>query len=161
MNKLAAAHINLTRQDEVIEKAQQQIIRLREEANIFHQSNNQLKEKLKFLSERHDTFGLFLNKFVSALRELGQDIDDNELILFLTDENVAAAKIYGEDSAICRRKSRYLECVIQSTTAAAGIKAQEQELGASSSEPPSRVIVPSLPFFQTEKEEEAGVEKEE
>ena len=146
-NKLAAAHINLARRDEMIEKAQQQVVQLREEVNIFYQSNKQLREKLKFLSERHDTFGLFLNKFVNALRELGQDIDDNELILFLADENAAAARIYGDDSAVSRQKSRYLECLIQSTTAAAELRAQEQELGASSSGLPSRVIIPSLPSF--------------
>ena len=127
-NKLATAHISLAYREKVIEKAQKQIVQLREEANIFHQSNNQLKQKLNLLSKRHDTFGLFLNKFVSALRELGQEIDDNELILFLTDENEAAAKIYGECSVICKRKSWYLDGIIQSTAAAAEVKCETPKI---------------------------------
>ena len=100
---------------------------------------------MKLLSEQHDTFGLFLNKFVSDLRALGQKIDNNELIIFLTDESKAAAKIHGEDSAICRRKSWYLDGLIQSTAAATEVRAQKQRAGASSSGPLSRVVTSSLP----------------
>ena len=97
------------------------------------------------MSERYETFDLFLNKFITGLRELGQEIDDNELIIFLTNESEAAAKIHGEDSVICRQKSWYLYGLIQSTDAAAKEKAREQRVGASSSGPSSRVVAPSLP----------------
>ena len=129
----------------MVDTAQRRAAQYREEANIFCRTNRVLSDQLKHLTLRHESHGQLLNKLVTDLKALGKPVNASELITGLADECEELAKTEGEESAIYKRKTRYLDCLLKTADEITDLRTREQKVGAGTSETPTKQADPTKP----------------
>ena len=137
-NELSVAQGKVDSQREAVEQSQRHAARCREESDIFFQSNRRLAEKLKHLTLQHVSHGQLLNKLAADLKALGKPVDASELITMLADECEELARVEGEDSAVYKTKTKYLDSLLKTADDLTDMRTREQRASAGTSQAPSR-----------------------
>ena len=124
-NDLSVAQRKVDSQRETVETAQRQAARCREELNVFYQSNRRLSDMLKHLTLKHESHGQLLNKLAADLKTLGKPVDASELITLLVDECEELARVEGEDSAVYKKKTKYLDNLLKTADELTDMRTRE------------------------------------
>ena len=144
-NDLSVAQSKVKLQQEMVEIAQRQAAQYRDEANTFCRTNRLLSDNLKHLKLKYESHGQLLNKLAADLKALGKPVDVSELVVGLADECEELARTEGGESAIYKRKTRYLHCLLKTADEISELRTREQRAGASFSQKPIKPTVPTKP----------------